>query len=206
MSQPTRLLRVIVGRNLWGFLRGQFLSGLTVGILATLGLWIVSMPYPPVLGAMIGGLALVPMIGGLAGGLLAGAAGLVQGGWPLALKGLVVVLLAQLADSLLVAPRVQGRVYRVRPLQALGIVIFGGLLLSPILGPLAPLFALPITAMLRDALAYHRLRSGPDALSPEAALRALELAHALELSVPEAPDAGAAEPATSVTPPVGPSS
>lgn len=165
--------RTIVGRNLVAFFRGQFLSGLTVAVLATAAFALLGIRWWYVLGPMVGAFGMVPIFGTIVGALLALVAAALQGDAKLVLWTALALVAIQGIDNFVVGPHIHASGFRFRPLAALGIVLFGGILLSPVLGPFAPLFALPIAAMARDALYYSNLRRGPGALSPGEALAVL---------------------------------
>ncbi len=172
-SHSFAVVRTIVGRNLVAFVRGQLLSGLTIGVLATIAFGVLGIRWWYVLGPLVGALGMIPIYGTVVGALLALVAAALQGDPRLVLWTLLALVAIQGVDNFVVGPHVHGRGFGFRPLASLAIVLVGGILLVPVLGPLAPLFALPIVAMLRDALRYANLRRGPAALPPAEALAAL---------------------------------
>jgi predicted PurR-regulated permease PerM len=172
-SHNRTVVRTIVGRNLVAFFRGQFLSGLTIAVLATAAFALLGLRWWYVLGPMVGAFGMVPILGTLVGALLAVAAAALQGDAKLVLWTALALVAIQAIDNFIVGPRIHASGFGFRPLASLGIVLFGGILLSPVLGPFGPLFALPIAAIARDALHYSNLRKGPEALSPDEALAVL---------------------------------
>jgi len=172
MRHSLKVARLIVGRNLATYLRGQFLTGVSVAVLATIAFWLLGLRWAIVWGPLAGAMSIVPIYGLAFAILVAVVAGTLQApdDARLALSAAAALVAIQVVDNLVVGPRVQARSLGFRPLASLAIVVAGGIVLAPLLGPFAPLFALPAMAMLRDALRYRDLRR---ALPPEAALHAL---------------------------------
>ncbi len=171
--EGSHALRVLAVRHLGGYLKGQFASAVAVALMATAALWLLGVRYPYVLGPMVGGLALVPLYGTVLGTLLAVAVGAVEGGALLAARVALALAVVQVLDNALVEPHVHGQALGIRAWTALKVILIGGLVLAPLLGPLAPLLALPAFAIGRDFRRYRALRAAPEWLSHTEALARL---------------------------------
>lgn len=92
-----------------GYLRGQVVVALTVGVLTGLLLWIVRFPYPALIGAVAGVFNLVPYLGLIASLIPALIIALLSGDVLLSLLKLLIVFAAvQLLDSSVLSPRIVG--------------------------------------------------------------------------------------------------
>lgn len=125
------------------WLLGQVVMMITVGVMVTVGLWIVGVPLAFVLGVISALLEFVPIIGPVVGAvpgiLIAMAAG-----WTHALYAALVYLIVQETESNVLAPLIQKVTVEVPPaLVVLSIVAFGSLF-----GFLGVFVATPMTALV----------------------------------------------------------
>lgn len=133
-----------ISRILAGFIQGQLMTALIVGTLETMGLMLVNMKYPLVLG-MIGGLAnVIPYFGPYIGAIPAAAIALTIS--PLkAVWVLVVFLIVQQLDNNFISPKmIEGRL-GLHPVATIFAVLAGG----EFFGILGMLLAVPAMAILR---------------------------------------------------------
>jgi predicted PurR-regulated permease PerM len=149
------------------YFRGQALIASTVGVLFAIGFWIIDLPLGVLLGLFIGLLNIVPylqIIGLIPAFFLAVVHGLETGGsiWvPLALVGLVFVVVQAIQDGILV-PKIMGRVTGLNP----AIILLSLSVWGKLLGIFGLLIALPMTCLL---LAYYRrflVSTAPEETSP----------------------------------------
>ena len=135
----------IAERTLGGYIRGQLTLGLVVGVVVTVGLLILGVPFPFILGIVAGLTELVPIIGPWIGGAagvlvtLATAPHLVP--WVILLY-----LAVQLLENTLLVPRIQGNTLNLHPVALILVIVlasnyFG--LWGVILGP-------PLVALFKD--------------------------------------------------------
>jgi predicted PurR-regulated permease PerM len=150
-----------IGMTFGGFFRGQLLVALLVGLFSMLMFWAIGLPYFVVIGLLTALFALVPLIGtviaaipvlfvalttsGHTGGLLH-----MRGGWPLALGGVVVLVLAQQLDTRLLGPRLLNPSLRLHPITVLLSLLVGGTLL----GLWGMLLAVPIVMVAKVVALY----------------------------------------------------
>jgi predicted PurR-regulated permease PerM len=141
-----RELNGVVGR----YIRGVVLDGLVVGSLAALGLWMLQVPYPLLLGAFAGVANIVPFVGPL---LSVGAAGLVVVLTPgQGLAGIVRVaflfLAIKILDDTVIQPFSIGRSVHLHPALLLGSVVVG----NHALGVLGMIVAVPVATVLQETV------------------------------------------------------
>ncbi len=113
--------------QLGNYLRGQFLDAFVFGLLATIALWILGVPFFVFIGLFAGLSNLSPFIGPIAGASLAALAVVVEQG-DLGRVGSVVVafVILKLLDDFLVQPIAVGKTVDIHPIAvALGIIVAG---------------------------------------------------------------------------------
>ena len=149
---PTRVQRAV-----FGYVRGQLLFSLIMGTSAGASLWIFGVlgifpdgrTYAFAFGLFFGLMELVPYVGPLLGALPPIIVALAQD--PLMAVWVALLFLAlQQLEGHVVAPNVFGRSLRLNPL----LVVFALLLGGEIYGFVGALVALPIAAILREAVVY----------------------------------------------------
>lgn len=139
-------LHVVVG----GFIRGQLLVALFVGVAASLGLAIVGLPFWLLVGVTAGVTNVIPLLGPFVAGVLGVSIALVSDGLGLAALVLVVLLVVQQLDNQVISPLVMGRNVRLHPLVVLLALVIAG----TVYGVLGLLIAVPSVAAV-SVLARH---------------------------------------------------
>ena len=139
-----------VTRVVGGYLRGQTIASITTGTLATIGLAILGVPYPFVLGMITLIFNYVPYIGPFAAGVIAGLVGLFVGPWT-AVLAIVVIIVAQNVTDTLVTPRVMSDQVDLHPI----LVIFSLLVGGSLFGIPGMLFAIPVAATGKGLFVYY---------------------------------------------------
>ena len=114
-------------REAGGYIRGQLLVALAVGILTALGLLAVGIPAWLVLGLLMGACEFIPYIGPLIGGVPIALFSLPMGFHSL-LWGLGVTVLVQQIEGYFLSPRLMGEATGLHPVSVLLLLSAGGLL------------------------------------------------------------------------------
>jgi predicted PurR-regulated permease PerM len=128
---------------LGGYVRGQLLLALLLGVVVTLGLSLFGVPYALLLGVLAAVLGLVPMFGSALAGVPAVLVALTQP-FPTPLWVLIFfVVTVNLRDQVL-APRIAGQSVGLHPLATI-FALLAGVQLGGILGAL---FALPVAGFI----------------------------------------------------------
>lgn len=145
-SEVADKLHHVVG----GFIRGQLLVALFVGLATSIGLAIVGLPFWLLVGVTAGFANIVPLLGPFVAGVLGVSIALVSDGVGLAFIVLAVLLVVQQLDNQLISPLVMGRNVHVHPLVVLLALVIAGTLY----GVLGLLMAVP-TVAAGSVLARH---------------------------------------------------
>jgi putative permease len=133
-------------RQLGGYLRGQFLAALIVGLLATFALWLIGVDYYLIVGLVAGLANLIPFLGPLIGGAVAVTVSVATTG-SFGQVALIVVAfsLIQLIDNLGTQPLVLSRNVELHPLAILLVLLAAG----EVFGLLGLLLAVPTAAVAK---------------------------------------------------------
>ena len=129
------------------FVVGQTVEAIILGSLCALGMWILRIPYAPMVGALVGVTALIPMLGGLLGGIV-GALMILPESFGKMLLFLVFLIILQQLEEKLIYPRVVGSSMGLPALWVLGAITVGGSLG----GVAGMLFSVPVASALRQLL------------------------------------------------------
>lgn len=131
------------GNTLWWWIIGVMISMGTIGILTTIGLWILGIPLAPTLGLLTGLLAFIPNFGPILSAVPPMLLGLMISPMD-AIYVVLLYLLVQAIESNIVTPQVQKRTVSMPPV--LGMV--GQLLFGVFFGFLGLLLATPLVAAI----------------------------------------------------------
>ena len=158
------LMRV-VDDILSAYIRGQLLLCVFIGVMATVGLTLLSVPFSAVLGLTAGIFEILPFIGPIIGAVPAVIVASIQapllGLWTL----LLFIGIQQLENALLV-PRISGRAVKLHPAVIMVVLVLG----NQIAGFWGLVLAVPTTAIIRDVFKYLYLRSQDEPISPKEAM------------------------------------
>jgi predicted PurR-regulated permease PerM len=128
---------------LGGFLRGQLLVMVGLGIIFSLGLWLVGLNNAVAIGMIAGLVSFVPYLGAIIGIVLAGVTAFIQDPSPVFLLGVgAVFLVGQLVESFVLTPKLVGDRIGLHPVLVIFAVMAGGQLF----GFAGVLLALPAAA------------------------------------------------------------
>ena len=137
-------------RVLRNFISGQTMEAFIIGSLCMLGMFILGIPYAPVVGVFVGMTALIPVVGSFIGAGV-GAFMIVTVSPIKALVFLIFLIVLQQVEGNIVYPRVMGARVKLPALWILVAVTVGGNLA----GPAGMLFGVPVASttyvLLREA-------------------------------------------------------
>jgi predicted PurR-regulated permease PerM len=139
-------LRTVVG----GYVRGQLLMALTIGLMAAAGTAVLGVHYPLVIGLIAGFFELVPMLGPILGAVPAIGIAVFQS-WQLAVATVILFIVIQQLEAHLIAPRIMGHAVGVHPIVAILAVILGAQL-DGIFGALVAVPIAGITYVMAQAV------------------------------------------------------
>lgn len=132
------------------FFRGQLLIGLIMGMLLTIGFWLVGLKFALVLGLTLGILNIIPYLGTIVGLSLTLPLAFFQpeGGWMLLGLTLGVFILVQNIEGWFLTPKIMGDRTGLHPVVIIFAVFFWGAAFNGILGMV---LAIPLTAFFVTA-------------------------------------------------------
>ena len=140
---------------LGGFLRGQLLVMLILGVLYAIGLWAVGLDLGILIGIIAGLLTFVPYLGPASIVVFGGIAALVQfGDWQHLAGVAVVFTVGQIIESYWLTPKLVGDRIGLHPMAVIFSVMAGGTLF----GFLGMLLALPVAAVANVLLRFAHER------------------------------------------------
>ncbi len=132
-----------VGNALYLWLQGQFMSMALVGLLSAFATWTIGLPSPLALGLIAGITEFIPYVGPIIAAvpavLVAATKGTDQIVWTL-----VAYLALHMAEGNFIAPLIQRRMVYIPP----AVMILGIAAIGFIFGPVAIIFAAPMTVVL----------------------------------------------------------
>jgi len=156
-SEEIRILGARIARVWTGYLSGQLLVAVIVGILTGLIMWALGMPGALIIGVIGGFLNIIPTFGPIFASVVAAAVALVQGSTRFNVSNLVFALIVvgayaviQQLESNLITPRVLGGAVDVSPLA----ILIGILVGFAAAGVLGAIVAVPVVATGREVLQY----------------------------------------------------
>ncbi len=133
------------------FLRGQLLVMMALGVIYTIGLWIVGIEFALLIGMLAGVVSFVPYLGLFVGIIVAGIAALVQFGDVVHIVYVVpVFVVGQMIEGMVLSPWLVGDRIGLHPVAVIFAVMAGGQLF----GFFGVLLALPVAAVIVVLLRY----------------------------------------------------
>ena len=145
--ERTKYVLSVLNDSFSSFISGQCLDAMIVGILCTIGMFILRLPYATMIGAIVAFTALIPVAGSYIGAGL-GAFMILTVSPIKALIFLIFIIVLQQTDGNLVYPKIVGSSIGLPGIWVLAAVTVGG----GIMGILGMLIAVPITATLYKIL------------------------------------------------------
>lgn len=144
----TGKLRSFGGEVNWvvsGYIRGQLIDVVIMGVLISLVLMALKIDYAIVIGILSGFANLIPMVGSIVATILAVIVALAGGSVSKAVYALILLVILQQIDGNIITPKVVGKNVNLHPLMVLlAIFIFGSLY-----GIAGMVIAVPTTALIK---------------------------------------------------------
>jgi len=144
-----------MSRSVTGFVRGQLVVAIIVGLLKTVVFWLLGLPYYVPLGVLSGIGQLVPAVGPFVVGIPPVLIALAQGGVAWALLTLAALVVVQLASTWWLSPRFIGTDLQLPTLVVILALIVGAMAFG-LWGLVA---AVPVAAAVRDGVHWALLPS-----------------------------------------------
>jgi predicted PurR-regulated permease PerM len=184
-----------IGESLSRYLAGLMISVLIQGMLATVGLLLLDIPYAIVLGVWMSVTAILPYVGAFLAGIPAVMVALTIS-WEMAIVVTVLYVAINQVEGNFITPRIQGSAVRVHPL-VIFVAVIGG---TQVAGPLGAILAVPTLAVFRVLLEFMWVRlQVPETEMSDTVLVALGGDDDAESDVEVTTEGGNAETGTDVT-------
>lgn len=133
-----------VQRIVGGYIRGQFLLAVLIGVLVGVGMTIFHVPYAVLLGVLAFFLEFIPVLGTLLSGAICTLIALTQG-WLIAVGVLIYFVVVHVIEGDVVGPRIVGKAVGLHPILSLAALVAG----SELFGIWGALFASPVAGVLQ---------------------------------------------------------
>lgn len=144
-NQPQAIkLSSIISTKLGGWLRGQVILSLTIGILDYIGLIIIGIPYALTLAIIAAVLEIIPVLGPVIAAITAVVVALLTGTWIQALIVLALFTIVQQLENHLLVPKIMGKAVGLSPV----VIIIALLIGSKLGGITGAILAIPLAASL----------------------------------------------------------
>lgn len=140
-----------VDHTIGSYIRGQLLVSLTVGLLSMIGLWVLGVPYPILLGLFIAFMDLVPFFGPIIGAIPAVILAFLDS-WQLGAMTATVLFIIQQIESNVLSPIIVGKSLHLHPALLILALIVG----AEVGGFIGMLLAVPILAITKVTLVHIR--------------------------------------------------
>lgn len=131
-------------RAVGGYIRGQLLVAISVGLIVTVGFWICGVPLAGSLGFLAAVFNLIPFVGVIVSTVPAMLLALTVG-WPQVLAVLVVVVVANQVEAHVLSPRILGQATSLHPVSVIAAILVG----SSLYGLVGALLAVPLLAFFK---------------------------------------------------------
>lgn len=160
------LLIDIVNQVVGGYIRGQLLLALLIGTLVGVGMFILKVPYPVLLGVLAFFMEFIPVIGVLVSGSVCVVIALFQG-WVTAVIVLGYFVFVHVIEAEVVGPRIMARAVGIHPATAIVALVAG----TELFGIWGALFGAPLAGLVQaiGTAAWKEFRGG----DPRAVLNAV---------------------------------
>lgn len=139
-----------LNRAVGGFFRGQLLVALIVGVMISVGLAVIDLPFWLIVGMFAGLCNVVPLVGPWAGGILGVVIALTTRDVSTALWVVAIMAIAQQIDNHLISPLVMQRAVKLHPAVVMLALLVGG----TTSGVFGLLIAVPAAAVLKILLGH----------------------------------------------------
>lgn len=124
--------------------RGQLLLSFIMGVVVTVVLYILGIPYALTIGVVGGVLEVVPIIGATLTGIIAVVFALIFGSWIKALLAVIAYIILQEIETHFLVPKIMGKAVGLSPVLILVALLIGG----KIAGIVGALIAIPTAAAI----------------------------------------------------------
>jgi predicted PurR-regulated permease PerM len=137
-----------LGHTVGGYIRGELLMALLIGVLVGSGMAVFGLPYALLLGVMAAIFEFVPILGTLASGGTCVLLALAFNGWVNALLVLGYFIIVHILEGDIIGPRIIGRAIGLHPVVAIAALVAG----TELFGLWGAIFAAPLAGLIQAIL------------------------------------------------------
>ena len=134
-----------VNRTIGGYVAGNLVISLLCGVVTTVSLYLLDVPYSLALGVFMAVFDIIPLVGATIGSIVVVASGLIFVDVRTAVILFVIVMVYQQIENHILQPMIYGRTVQLPSLTILVAVLCGGALL----GLVGALLAIPVAATVQ---------------------------------------------------------
>jgi predicted PurR-regulated permease PerM len=145
-NKQKRVLEIIhkIIAKIGQWFRGQLLLSFTMGVLVTVVLYVLGVPYALTIGVIGAILEVIPFIGATLTGAIAVILALLAGSWIKALLAVVAYIILQEIETHFLVPKIMGKAVGLSPIIIIVALLIGG----KIAGIIGALIAIPVAAAI----------------------------------------------------------
>jgi predicted PurR-regulated permease PerM len=162
LKKRVRWMLLDMSKTIALYIRAQITACIVVGVLVTIGVWIIGVPYPGVLGVLAGILEFVPLAGPLISAViivsLAGFSSIKT-----ALIAAIFLLVLRLVQDYAIYPRIIGEGIHMPPFLVIMALLAG----AEIAGLLGIFFSIPVVGLILVVFHHYRAYKGLEKLRAE---------------------------------------
>jgi len=195
-ADEVRLLQTSVSSSFGGFMRGQAIQGVVLGLVAAAGGFLLDIPYWPATAVIVAILQMIPFFGPFVSWAPPVVVAALTPGAPVVLM-LIIMVVGWFVVMNIIQPRVMANSVGIHPVVVLVSVLIG----LKLQGVVGAIFAVPVAAVISAFFFFYLQRStdgGPRDVASRAAKR-VEAREGRSVRVPTAPVVVPGSPADSAS-------
>ena len=150
-----------VNSTLAAYIRAQLTACFLVGIICSLGFWVIGLPSPLVLGFIAGALEFIPLVGPLVIALLLTLLAILHSGLGMAFAVLLFLGVLRIVQDYVIYPRVIGRGIHLHPLAVILAILCG----AELAGVAGIFLAIPLIAILTVSYRHWLEHRGSESIA-----------------------------------------
>ncbi|MEW6129809.1 MAG: AI-2E family transporter [Acidobacteriota bacterium] len=162
LKKRVRWMLLDMSKTIAAYIRAQITACIVIGLLVSVGLWIIGAPYPVVLGVMSGFMEFVPLAGPLIAAVIIVSLSAIYSIKTAFIAALFLIIL-RLAQDYVIYPRIIGEGIKMPPF----IVILAILAGAEIAGLIGIFFSIPVVGLIIVFIHHYRAYRGLEKIKAE---------------------------------------
>jgi predicted PurR-regulated permease PerM len=171
-----------INQTLAAYIRAQLTACLVIGVVCSIGFWLIGFPSPLVLGLLAGVFEFVPLVGPLCVAVLVALLALLHWGFGMTLVALLFLGVLRIVHDYVIYPKIIGQGIHLHPLAVILAILAG----AEIAGVAGIFLAIPVIAILTVAYRHWLEHRGSETIAEvieEAVVEAELTAPAAEVEI-----------------------